>query len=61
MRTLLQRDTEFLNLHIDTGKYMRVTELFSFTRDELLNGAGPATTMPAGAQPRKSSAKKREA
>lgn len=59
MRVLLQRDQEFLNLHVDTGKYMRVTELFSFTREELLNGDEPATSMPGGLNPGTSSAAKR--
>ncbi|MDR7299513.1 hypothetical protein J2X16_004883 [Pelomonas aquatica] len=42
MRTCLQRETDFLNLHVDTGKYMKVTELFSFTREELLKDRAAA-------------------
>lgn len=59
MRTLLQRDPDFLNLHIDTGKYMRVTELFSFTREDLLRDAKSAEAAPNGIQPVTSASKKR--
>lgn len=36
MRVSLLRDPAFLNLHVDSGKYMRVTELFSSATEELL-------------------------
>jgi hypothetical protein len=58
MRACLQRDTEFLNLHIDTGKYMRVTELFSFSREELLKDSKSTARGPDGVRPVKSPSKK---
>jgi hypothetical protein len=52
MRTCLQRETDFLNLHVDTGKYMKVTELFSFTREELLKDRAAALGSSDSAAPR---------
>ncbi|MDR7267855.1 hypothetical protein J2X20_000484 [Pelomonas saccharophila] len=51
MRTCLQRDADFLNLHVDTGKYMKVTELFSFTSEERLRNGESAVPRPDGVQP----------
>jgi hypothetical protein len=61
MRVLLQRDPDFLNLHIDTGKYMRVTELFSSATEDLLKDGGSPPVKPGDVKPGTSSAKKKKA
>jgi hypothetical protein len=45
-------------LHIDTGKYMRVTELFSFSREELLKDSKSTARGPDGVRHVKSPSKK---
>lgn len=37
IRAVLRRDKQFLDAHVDTGKRMRATTIFSYTREELLN------------------------